>query len=150
MGVADLFVPFLSQAFRNKQAEKAANQAQLNNSLMNAQGVDSNATNFSAFGGYKNKFPYGGHVNTFNLAQMAYGGNMQSEVTGQSYLKDQVDDFSGKNFKTHEGGGVAVGGNNEVEKNEVVYKDYVFSDRLKDAKGNSYAARAKKLISQIK
>ncbi len=97
---------------------------------------DQGARNFQAFGGYKNKFPY--------------GGNMKSEVTGQSYLKDQVDDFSGKNFKTHEGGGVDVGGNNEVEKGEIVYKDYVFSDRLKDAKGNSYAARAKKLISQIK
>lgn len=136
MAVADLFVPFLSEAFRNKQREKAANQAQLNNSLMAAKEVDSTARNFSAFGGYKNKFPY--------------GGNMKSEVTGQSYLKDQVSDFTSNKFSKHEQGGVMVDSQNEVEAGEIVYKDYVFSDRLKDAKGNSFAARAKKLIDQIK
>lgn len=31
---------------------------------------------------------------------------------------------------THENGGVSIGDNKEVEKNEVVYKGYVFSDRL--------------------
>lgn len=136
MGVADLFAPFLSQAFRNKQAEKAANQAQMNNSLMNAQGVDSTARNFSAFGGYKNKFPY--------------GGNMKSEVTGQSYLKDQVSDFTSNKFSKHEHGGVMVDSQNEVEAGEIIYKDYVFSERLKDSNGKSFAERAKKLISQIK
>ena len=154
MGVADLFAPFLSQAFRNKQAEKAANQAQLNNSLMNAQGVDSNATNFSAFGGYKNKFPYGGHVNTFNLAQMAYGGNMQSEVTGQSYLKDQVVNFDKPGFKEHKDGGVNVDSSNQVEKKEVMWKtkdgnSYIFSERLKNKDGVSYAEIGRKLLKQI-
>ena len=31
---------------------------------------------------------------------------------------------------THESGGVSIGGNKEIEKNEVVYNGYVFSDRL--------------------
>jgi len=31
---------------------------------------------------------------------------------------------------THENGGVSIGGNKEIEKNEVVYNGYVFSDRL--------------------
>lgn len=31
---------------------------------------------------------------------------------------------------THENGGVSIGDNKEIEKNEVVYKGYVFSDRL--------------------
>lgn len=134
MAVADLFAPFLSQAFRNKQSEKAANQAQLNNSLLNAKQVDSTSRNFSAFGGFK--YPY--------------RGNMKSEVTGKSYLKDQISDFTDKKFPTHEGGGVSVDSQNEVEAGEIIYKDYVFSERLKDANGKSFAQRAKKLIDQIK
>jgi len=136
MGVADLFAPFLSQAFRNKQAEKAANQAQMNNSLMNAQGVDSTARNFSAFGGYKNKFPY--------------GGNMKSEVTGQSYLKDQISDFAGNNFKTHAEGGANIDSTNQVEKDEVIYNDYVYSARLKNKDGIPFSTIARRLKNQIK
>ena len=136
--------------------ESGKNQDQYNKEYMaNANwSKDQGARNFSAFGGYKNKFPYGGHVNTFNLAQMAYGGNMQSEVTGQSYLKDQVVNFDKPGFKEHKDGGVNVDSSNQVEKKEVMWKtkdgnSYIFSERLKNKDGVSYAEIGRKLLKQI-
>lgn len=134
MGFLDLFAPFVSEGYRNQEARKLVAQSKLNDSLLNAQGVDSTSRNFQAFGGFK--YPY--------------GGNMKSEVTGQSYLKDQISDFTKGNYEKHENGGIAVDAQNEVEAGEIVYKDYVFSERLKDANGKSFAQRAKKLIDQIK
>lgn len=147
--VAQFFLPGFANQSVNQANEEARKKKQLNTSLLNAQNVDSASRNFSAFGGYKNKFPYGGHVNTFNLAQMAYGGNMKSEVTGKSYLKDQVVNFDKPGFKTHAEGGVTLDPMNEVEKDEVIFGDYVYSNRLKHSSGKTYAQVAKGLLKQI-
>lgn len=133
----DMLLPTVGNAITQQidrdEENKLAQQYYMSNAdVLKNQG----SQNFSAFGGYKNKFPY--------------GGNMKSEVTGQSYLKDQVSDFTSNKFSKHEQGGVMVDSQNEVEAGEIIYKDYVFSERLKDSNGKSFAERAKKLISQIK
>ena len=70
------------------------------------QGLEYSDTKQGNIDKYGTTFAIGGNLGKANTTFFKAGGN------------------------THENGGVSIGGNKEIEKNEVVYNGYVFSDRL--------------------
>ena len=70
------------------------------------QGLDYSDTKQGNLDKYGTTFAAGGNLGNANSSFFKAGGS------------------------THENGGVSIGGNKEIEKNEVVYNGYVFSDRL--------------------
>lgn len=70
------------------------------------QGLDYSDTRQGNIDRYGTTFANGGNLGNANTTFFKAGGS------------------------THENGGVSIGGNKEIEKNEVVYNGYVFSDRL--------------------
>ena len=70
------------------------------------QGLDYSDTRQGNIDRYGTTFANGGNLGNANTSFFKAGGS------------------------THESGGVSIGGNKEIEKNEVVYNGYVFSDRL--------------------
>lgn len=86
-----------------------------------------------------------------NTSQVrAYGGMIPSPPT-QGLLKHKVVEYKGN---THANGGIAITPSDEVEKKEVGYtmddgNKYIYSDKLIDKSGKSYAHLAKNLLRQI-
>ena len=78
----------------------------------------------------------------------AYGGKLPGTVTPGGAAEPLADDISKLNGNTHEEGGIDIGPV-EAEDGEVVAGNYVFSNRLEESSGRTFAQAAEPISKRV-
>ncbi len=109
-------------------------------------------------GAIKSDKAYKSSVNAFGKSmQEKYAGQQHDQATMYAAYGAELPEMGMGgdpvefNGNTHENGGIALGGNVEVEDGEVQVGNYVFSNRLiNEETGKTFAAEAKKITAKYK
>lgn len=126
-GILGLISPYYAADAQNREAEALAKKA---NREYSAQKVFDKNTSYYDTNRY-NKSLYG------DTYQLKMGGDMKqgkniSYSNGGDIKKEFINNGKGTVYSgpTHDGGGIPIGSNTEVENNEVKYGSYIFSDKI--------------------